>query len=183
MSDNQPDAAGDDLHSGAAMIGLLDCLQRTVTTLEMIEAPMEALGEFKAQRRFSIIRSAPVLEPVGRVWRLGVLLIDRQGALYSTGQVTRAIEPLRAVTNRSDAAELRREYRRAATRGHFVTGEVVNHDFAPIALDEQSLRLGSGPLSIMDDTVMVRWDTGQGANGIAELAGYLTDRASLFSLD
>lgn len=166
-----------------AVRALGDILHETVKTLEDIGAPDESLGEFKSSRGFLGFRSAPVMQPVGRAWRLGVVLIDQDRNLYSTGQVTRAIEPLRAVTNRSPAAEQRREDRRAAARGRFTVGEVVNHQFVPILLDAKSLQSGSGPLSIEGEAVMVRWDSGQGKNGIALFEWYLKDRVSLFLLD
>lgn len=166
-----------------ALRALDSMLRETVKTLEEIGAPDESLGQFKSSRGFLGFRAAPVMQPVGRAWRLGVLLIDRDQRLYSTGQVTRAIEPLRAVTNRSQAAERRRDDRRAAARGRFTTGEVVNHQFAAIPLDGAALQGGSGPLSIEGASVMVRWDSGQGQNGVALLEWYLKDRVSLFLLD
>lgn len=129
--------------------------------------PDEALGVMR-QRRWLPRK----LVPAGRAWRLGVLLLDRDGRLYETGAVTRAVEPQRGVASKSPDAELRREDRRAAVRGRFAEGETVNFGFAPIDLSA----LPSGPLSVVDDVVMVRWN----ARGeVRPLEGYLDERIGL----
>jgi hypothetical protein len=160
-----------------------ELLARTIEQLDAAGAPDEALAMVKAPRRLWPFTSAPVLVPSGRAWRLGVLLLDRQARLYATGQLTRAVEPLRGVTNRSHEAELRRADRRAAVRGHFPTGEAVNFGFSPIALDAASLAAGSGPLVVVDGTVMVRWDATHPDHGLSRLESYLADRADLLSAD
>ena len=146
---------------------LEELIARTVASLEENEAPDEALAVLKPAR--GLFRER--LVPTGRAWRLGVLLIDRDGRLYSTGTVTRAIEPLRGVTNRSAQAEARRDDRRAAVRGRFPEGEVVNFGHTPIDLDT-----APGPLSVVDGVVLVRWS----ATGAPRpLADYLADRLAV----
>ena len=155
-------------------------LAATVAELERVGAADEALGVLQEGRGIGRLRGQPKLVPVGRAWRLGVVLLDRSGALFATGEITRAIEPQVAVTNRSAAAELKREYRRAAVRGPFPAGETINHEFAPIDLGESALGTGSGPLSLGDDgTVLVRLPSGSRV----PLDTYLADRVALFSLD
>ena len=61
-----------------------------------------------AHRILGLTRPA-VIMPAGRAWRLGVLLIDRDGRLYATGEVTRAIDPKRGVADHSLIADARRE--------------------------------------------------------------------------
>jgi hypothetical protein len=156
---------------------------RTIETLEAGGVHDEALGIMQAPRRFAVFASAPRLAPAGRAWRLGVLLVDRAGGVYETGDVTRAIEPLRAVTNRSAEAEARREDRRAAVRGKFPEGEVVNHRFVPLALDDESLDAASGPLAVRDGLVVVHWDRSSPGRGASPLDHYLADRVSVLSLD
>lgn len=153
-------------------------LSRIVGMLQDSGAKDEALGTLRQSRGFSIFKTTPVMMPAGRAWRLGALLLDRHSQLYSTGEVTRAIEPGRAATNRSEAGELRRSVRMAAARGPFDEGEVVNYYFVPISLDVDKLRGGSGPLSIEGETVMVRWDGGLGSS---PLDAYLTERAALLA--
>jgi hypothetical protein len=159
------------------MSDLTELLARTVAQLEAAGVPDEALGAWKHSRGLFGIGASDSLVPEGRAWRLGVLLLDRGGYLYSTGQITRAIEPGRAAVNRSAAGEERRAIRAVAARGDFPRGEVVNHGWEPIALDEASLRSGAGPLSMRDDVVMVRFDPTE--LGIAPLSRYLADRVSI----
>lgn len=152
--------------------GLTELLRRTVAELEARSVPDEALATLR-QRRFG----RPKLVPSGRAWRLGVLLLDRDGHLYSTATVTRAVEPLRGVTNRSAEAESRRDLRRVAARGRFAEGEAVNVDATPLDLSDEALARGSGPLQLAPDgTVLVRWNA---RDDTRPLADYLADRLSL----
>lgn len=145
------------------MTDLPELLARTVAELERRGAPDEALAALRKTR----LRGTRLVR-TGRAWRLGVLLLDREGRLYETATVTRAVEPLRGVTNRSAAAEARRELRHIAARSGFPEGEAVNVDPVPLELD--------GPLSVEDGVVMVRWNAG---GGIRPLEAYLADRLSL----
>lgn len=164
------------------MIDLRELLASTVATLDELGAQDEALAVIREPRGFSVFKSRSAMVPVGRAWRLGVLLLNRELQLFETGEVTRAIEPLIAVTNRSQAAEDRREFRRMAARGPFPAGETINHGWHELPLDIESLRVGSGPLSIDGDTIRVRVGSAPG-QGTAPLDRYLADRASLFGLD
>ena len=155
-------------------------LAATVAELDGTGAADEALAVLREGRGISVLRGQPRMMPVGRAWRLGVILLDRSGGLYATGEITRAIEPMVAVTNRSAAAEQKREYRRAAARGPFTEGETINHEFTPIDLAPDALRAGSGPLSLGDnDEILVQLASGSRI----PLEGYLADRVALFTLD
>jgi hypothetical protein len=167
----------------AALAELSDLLARTVDRLQAAAVPDEALATVKRARGLMGLSGASRMVPAGRVWRLGVLLLDATGRLYATGGVTRAIVPLRAVTNRSAAAEERREDRRSAARGPFPEGEVVNFGYTALALDTAALEAGSGPLSVRDGVVMVRWSDGDATLGIRELSEYLADRVGLLVED
>lgn len=159
-----------------------DLLSRAIAVLEEADARDEALATVKASRRVAMFTTNPVMIPAGRAWRLGVLLLDRAGTLYATGMVTRAIVPGIAVTNRSAAAEERRDYRRAAARGAFREGEVINHGYTPIALDDDSLVAGSGPLEVLDGALVVRLESGALGHGTVPLEKYLADRVELLTL-
>ena len=141
-------------------------LARTVAELERRGVPDEALATLRIPR---VGRSK--LVPTGRAWRLGVLLLGRDGRLYSTTTVTRAVEPLRGVTNRSAEADARRQLRHVAARSKFPEGEAVNID--PVPLDLVSL---SEPLLLEGDVVMIRWNA---RDGIRPLEDYLADRLAL----
>jgi hypothetical protein len=143
----------------------LDALLRSVVA-RLADVPDEALGELR-RTRFRGRR----MTPSGRAWRLGVLLVDRDGRLYETGEITRAIEPPRSTATKSESAETRRELRHIAARGGFAHGEVVNFGYTPLDLSA----LPAGPLSEVDGVVMVRW-TG---TFVIPLAQYLEDRLEL----
>ncbi|MBU1589438.1 MAG: hypothetical protein KKH51_16050 [Actinobacteria bacterium] len=153
---------------GRRVTDLPALLASTVAELERRGTPDEALAVLRTTR----LRGTRLVR-TGRAWRLGVLLIDREGRLYETATVTRAVEPLRGVTNRSAEAEARRELRHIAARSGFPEGEAVNVD--PVPLDPSAAE-GGGPLSVVDGTVMVRWNAG---GGIRPLEAYLADRLSL----
>jgi hypothetical protein len=158
-------------------VALDDLLARTVAQLEAAGVHDEALAAWKHSKGVFGIGASDSLVPAGRAWRLGVLLLDRGGFLYSTGEVTRAVQPGRAAVNRSAAGEERRAIRAIAARGDFARGEVINHGWQPIAIDEASLAAGSGPLSVRDGVVMVRFDPGD--LGVAPLERYLADRVGI----
>lgn len=160
-----------------------ELLTRTMEQLEARGIPDEALGVMKPAHRILGLMRPAVIVPVGRAWRLGVLLIDRNGQLYATGMVTRAITPKRGVADHSLIADARREEQRAAVRGSFAEGEVVNFGYSPIPLDEDSLRAGDGLLSLNDTTITVRWDTSGAGRGSAPLEAYLAERIGLLEND
>lgn len=162
----------------APAAALAELLRRTVADLDSRGAPDEALGAVKPGRGLGPISTATKMVRAGRAWRLGVLLIDRDARLFETGSVTRAIVPLRAVTNRSAEAEARRDDRRAAARGNFPEGEVVNFDYSPIDTSAAALEGGAGILSLKDGEVMVRWHA---TDPPRRLATYLADRLGLLA--
>jgi len=145
---------------------LRELVARTVAELERRGVPDEALATLRKPRF-----GRPRLVADGRAWRLGVLLLTRDGRLLSTATVTRAVEPLRGVTNRSAEAEARRELRHIAARSGFPEGESVNVDPVPIDLD-----VLDGPLLMEGEVVMIRW---KGGEGIRPLEDYLADRLAL----
>jgi hypothetical protein len=149
-------------------------LRRTVADLTTRSVADEALGDLRKPRL-----GAARIVPIGRAWRLGVLLLDREGALYATGSLTRAIVPQRGNANKSPDAEVRREFRRAAARGRFAEGEVVNFDVVRLALDVASLETGSGPLRMRDGEVAVLWNPADPERGLRPIADYLAERAAL----
>ena len=156
---------------------LRELLARTVVELEAAGVHDEALAAWKRSRGVLRLGASDSLVPVGRAWRLGVLLLARDGSLYATGEVTRAVQPGRAAVNRSSLGEQRRAIRAIAARGNFPRGEVINHGWQQIALDDESLAAGSGPLSVRDGAVLVRFDAPN--LSVAPIERYLGDRVSI----
>lgn len=150
---------------------------RTIASLEASGAHDEALGEYRRRRGLLGLGGSVSLANVGRAWRVGRLLISRDGRVFDVGATTRAVDP-RHPNYQSVSGEDRRDDRRAAFEGDFAEGEVVNHDFTPLDLSVDAIRNGSGPLHIDDDRFTIEWAKGQRA---VPLAGYLDERVALLN--
>jgi hypothetical protein len=158
--------------------GIRDLLTDAAARLSDAGARDEALGEFVPPRRLLLITRAATMRPLGRVWRLGVLLLDPNGRLYQEGLTTRAVPPGRT-QYQSESAEVRRAYRDAAFRGRFTEGETVNFDATPIDLDADALRVSSGALFLRDTRPFVRWSATADDAAAVPLDAYLHDRIDL----
>lgn len=112
--------------------------------------------------------------PIGRVRRLGVFVLDQEGALSATGAITRALPPGRPAYQ-SLSAESRREYRDAAFRGPFIAGETVNYDSSMITLQTDELRASPGPLILRSGKSMVRWNSTAGEASDVGFEAYIVD--------
>lgn len=171
-----PDATPEPDPSGSARAERL--IREAAERLRSAGARDEALAEYVGRRRVLLIPREPVMRPVGRVWRIGVLLLDAAGTAYATGSTTRAIDPGRRGYT-SESARDRAEERAAAHRGRFPDGETVNFGWRRLDLDDDALRLSNGPLVLVDEVPMVRWSVGRGGASTTELGAYLDDRVSL----
>jgi hypothetical protein len=158
--------------------GIRAALDDAVDRLAAAEARDEALATYVPPRKVLLFTKKAAMVPVGRVWRLGVFLLGRDGTLYATGSVTRAVAPGHP-GYQSISAESRREHRAAAFRGPFQAGEPVNFDGVVIELDAVSLRASRGPLFLRGDTPLVRWSPSASDDSVAVFDTYLEDRVSL----
>lgn len=149
-------------------------LARIVRRLDAIGAHDEALAEYVEPRRRMLVTLPPKLVPFARGWRLGAVLLDRDGVLSRSGGITRAIDPPRS-NKQSLGAEERHHLRRIAARGDFAVGDVVNFDIEVIPTDAATIRAGTHALSVRDDTVWLTWVPGSSA----PLERYLTERLDL----
>ncbi len=161
-----------------------DGVDAAVQRLRAADAREEALAVYEGRQRKLLIMREPVLRPAGRVWRLGVLLLDRDGGLHATGSIVRATEPGRTQYV-SVSAETRRAYRAAAERGHFRDGETVNFDADPISLEVDRLReaaeSGRGPLFLRDGRVWARWSASVPDADARDAVSYLAERVDLLA--
>ena len=155
-----------------------DLLDEAAARLRAAAVHDEALGEYVEPRAVLGIRREPTIRALGRVWRVGALLLgssdDTAGRVWATGRITRVTDPGRSQFV-SVSAEVRRAYRAAAAKGHFPEGDTVNHGAVPIPLD-RSLVDGDGVLAVVDDEPVVRWSP---AAGTVPLDAYLRDRVGL----
>lgn len=113
------------------MSDLQGMLSRTIAQLDAGGVPDEALAVVREPRRIGPLVRPQKFIPQGRAWRLGALLVSRDGELYATGTVTRAIIPKDFSANKSPSEAVRRELQRAAAKGPFRPGESVNHGYRP----------------------------------------------------
>lgn len=147
------------------------------TAAELAGVPDEALAVLEPARRRLGVRRQARLRPVGRVWRLGVLLLRANGAVLATGGITRAVPPGHA-RHAAVSTEARREVRAAAHRGPFAPGETVDYDAAPIDLSPAGLRR-PGPLLLAEGRVRVRWSVSAPDDAARDLDAYLAERVDL----
>ena len=153
-------------------------LARTAAELAAGGARDEALARFVPGRRVLGIAGRPSMKPLGRVWRLGVLLLGNDGSLLATGSITRAIEPGHP-GHVAVSAEQRRAVRAAAHRGPFAEGETVNYDAEPIPLEADGLPDGTGPVFLRDGQLLVRWSASADDSAAAPFERYVAERADL----
>lgn len=141
---------------------------------QLAGTPTEALGDWVTNRRLLGFGRAPRIVRVGEAWHLGMLLIAPE-ALYQTGEILRARED--AVRGYTAQAQRERSERAAAAyRGGFAEGEAVHLDWLPIDLDLVDSGAESGPLSVVDGVVTLRWS----AHGAPRpLSDYLDDQLAL----
>ncbi|MDN4613300.1 hypothetical protein P5G50_02440 [Leifsonia sp. F6_8S_P_1B] len=179
-----------------AVAAVRETLAATIARLSEAGARTELLAELITDRRTLFIRREPVLRPIGRVWRLGVVLLGvpaegrtRQPApasppdavqLWATGNLIRATTPGRTQYV-SLSAETRRAYRAAAERGHIPSGATVNFDAPAIRLDAESLSTSAGPLLLRDGRVLVRWSAAVADADARDFRAYVEERADLLA--
>lgn len=162
-----------------AVVEIRAVVARAVERLSSAGARDEALAEYVEPRRVMLVRREAVLRPVGRAWRLGALMVGRDGTLYATGAIVRAREA--GIRNyQSQSGEARRDLRAAALRGKFAEGETVNHGWRVVDVSPEGLRSGAGPLLVAPDgTVTVRWNAALGDGAARDLAAYVDERVGL----
>jgi hypothetical protein len=112
---------------------------------------------------------------VERVWRLGVLLLGRNGSLYATGTTFR-IDELRFDDHQSNLAAARREYRAAALRAGFAAGETVTFDAVPLDLADPPR---DGAVIAGPDGIRVRWSGA--SDTLTPFEAYLAERVELLA--
>lgn len=175
-----PDAAGPDA-AGPAIARARESFSAAASALRGAGARQETLAEFVPARRVLGLPRAARMTPVGRVWRLGVLLLDEAGGVFATGHVVRAERAARKSVTAESVAQ-QRAWRTAAVKGGIAEGETVDFDAPIVDLDELGRDGASGPL-VLDaarEEVLVRWSPAQ-PDALTPLDAYLRDRADLLA--
>lgn len=139
----------------------------------------EALAEFHPpRRRLGLFRQEARMVPVGRVWRLGVLLLGADGRLAAATRSTRAIAP-GYPGHHSLSLEQRKRFRAAAVQAGYAEGETVHFDAEPVELDAAVLRSTRGPLLLRDGALLVRWSPAVDDADAQPFEAYLSERLDL----
>ncbi|MGN6325155.1 hypothetical protein [Pseudolysinimonas sp.] len=142
-----------------------EAVDAAVAELTASGARAEVLAEWRTGRRIGPLRRPDAVAAVGRVWRLGALLLAPDGTLRRTGEVIQA-QPLRFDNHQSNRAAVRRELRVAIEKAGIPAGETVNIDAPPVALA---------------DVLEVSWN-GSGEPGtLVPLPVYLRERVELLA--
>lgn len=149
-----------------------ELLAAAVQRLDAAGARDELLVEL-IRPRWLGVRLAARLDTVDRVWRLGVVLLGRGGALYATGTTLRVTEP-RHPNAQSRLAEDRRELRALAMKSGISGGETINLDAVDIDLD--TVTETSRPVARRDGGLVVAWAPG---SDLTPFGAYLDERISL----
>ena len=155
-------------------------LAAAIAELGSSGAPTETLAQYRPPRRTLLIPRRASFVTRGPVWRLGVLLLAADGALFATGAVTRARDP-KHPNYTSVSGEERRELREAAGRAGFGLHDTVNFDAPPLPLDAT---LGTvGPLVLragqQGDELTVSWNGSRTPDSLRPFADYLRERVEL----
>jgi len=155
-----------------------------VRALAEASARTETLAEFVPGRRVLGMPRAPRMRVVGPVWRLGVLLLDSGGRLYSLGRVVRAEKAVRRSVLARSVAE-QRAYRAAAIRGGIPEGASVVFDAVALDLDVDALLTRPGALVLTTSVdgsaaVGVRWNP-TSPDAVLPLESYLAERVDLLA--
>jgi hypothetical protein len=140
---------------------------QTAELLRVAGAPDEQLAELDPPRRLGPFTRRARFRGTGRAWRLGAVLVSDDGELFSTGTVTRAVEPRPFASDKTLAGQERRELQALAARA-FRAGDTVNHGHHP-------LRSGDGgDIVERDGMLLLRLP-----DALVPLADYLDDRVRL----
>lgn len=167
MSDGSDDRAADPAGAAAALF--------EQARERLGDAPREHLGRLIVPGALRAAMGArPRVVPDGRAWRVGTLLIG-DIAVYEVGDVLRASEERRRGFT-SEAARRRAEAEAMCVRGGFAPGTVVNVDHVGIALSALAAEGSSGPLSVRNRTVVIRWTS---AGAVMPLEAYLREKIDM----
>lgn len=151
-------------------------IESAITELGSAGAPTETLAEHRPPRRILFVPRRAGFVNRGQVWRLGVLLLAADGALFATGAVTRARDP-KHPNYTSVSGEERRELREAARRAGFGIHDTLNFDAVPLPVDDT---LGSvGPVVLRGEELTVSWNGSRSADSLRPFADYLRERVEL----
>lgn len=157
---------------------------RAAAELRDASIPAEGLATYEPPRRVLFWTRPARMRPRGLVWRVGVLMLGTDGAVYAAGRHTRAAERGRP-GYQSVSREERRGIAAAALRGGYAVGTPVNFDAMllvtaqPDAAPTKDAFGPDSPLGFVGNEVRVRWSPSASLETGPAFATYLAERVSL----
>jgi hypothetical protein len=144
---------------------------------EVVATAIERLRDagVPTETRVATLRGAfgrTKLRAVGAVWRLGVLCLSADGAVFATGEVIMVTEPTHP-NFRNELAVARNELRALLRRAGLPVGATAVLDARPLDVDAPE-----SPLVATDDGLAVEWTAG---GSPIPFADYLTERVELLA--
>ena len=142
--------------------------------------PGELLAEtVPARKALGLIPRRASMRRVGEGWRLGVLLVTREGELFAARQVFRAARQV-LPGHQSTSAQQRLARRLVALDAGFPDGSTIVLYAPRIPLDDaEAMRAHAGPVVVRDGRLLVRWMPGSPDDALTALDAYLNERLDL----
>lgn len=150
--------------------------------------PLEHLAQYVPPTKRLFGMRAARFAPIGRGWRLGVIVIDEHGQLWHAGATLRAHEPPPHKGYTAQSARARDEMRHAAIRGGYAEGTVVHYDCREITATslQQASTIGGAspddgaqPVVLRGEAICVRWSPNCAIENATPLEQYVAERLEL----
>ena len=161
----------DAIHAAEHAVG------RAVELLRQAAVPQELHAQFVPMSRRWLIRRPARFASLGHVWRVGALLLEADGSLWSVGKTVRS-QKREILGIQSEAQELRRDLAGVAFLSGIPEGTQVNYDTEPLHLDRVTAT-PAGPLVWHHGAIRVRWRPGASPSDAPSLEEFFADRIAL----
>jgi len=141
--------------------------------------PDQLADKVGARRMLGVIPRSATMLRTGEGFRLGVLIVTRDGDAYAPDTTVRATRQ-QLPGHQAESAQERRALRLTALSAGFDDGAVVDLDARLLPLDDPAaMRAEVSPLVLREGRVLVRWMTSAPDSTLRPLAGYLKEREQL----
>jgi len=141
--------------------------------------PDQLADRVGARRMLGVIPRSATMRRTGEGWRLGVLIVTRNGDAYAPDTTVRATRQ-QLPGHQAESAQKRRALRLTALSAGFHDGAIVDLDARRLPLDDPAaMHAEVSPLVLREGRVLVRWMTSAPDSTLRPLADYLHEREQL----
>lgn len=141
--------------------------------------PEQLAATVAAHRVLGLVPRRATMRRAGEGWRLGALLVTRDGEAFEPRTVIRASRAVLPGQQAASAQE-RRALRLMALDAGFAEGDVIALDPRRIPIDDVEAMLAeTHPLVLRDGRVLVRWMPDAPDDSLAPLEVYVRERLEL----